>query len=71
MDWLLLRAFFESVKEKKYPPIDVYDTAAWMCISTLSEESIARGGLPVAIPDFTNGKWLLDRNDDVIELFCL
>ena len=71
MDWLLLRAFFESVKEKKYPPIDVYDAAAWMCISTLSEESIARGGLPVAIPDFTNGKWLLDRKDDMIELFCL
>lgn len=38
-------------------PIDVYDMAAWMCITALSEQSIALGGAPVAIPDFTNGAW--------------
>ncbi len=58
MDWLVLDAFFESVKEGKAPPIDVYDMAAWMSISALSEESIAKGGQPVFIPDFTNGKYL-------------
>ena len=58
MDWLVFRAFFESVMKDEEPPIDVYDTAAWMCISALSENSIAMGGLPVAIPDFTNGKWI-------------
>ena len=58
MDWLVFRAFFESVLKDEEPPIDVYDTAAWMCISALSENSVAMGGLPVAIPDFTNGKWI-------------
>lgn len=44
MDWLVLRAFFKSVQEQAEPPIDVYDTVAWMCISTLSEQSVAMGG---------------------------
>ncbi len=38
--------------------IDVYDLAAWMSISALAEQSIALGGQPVAIPDFTNGMWI-------------
>ncbi len=59
MDWLVFADFFESVKQGKQTPIDVYDMAAWMCLSTLSEDSIALGGHPVAIPDFTNGKWIV------------
>ena len=39
-------------------PIDVYDAAAWMSVTCLSEQSVAMGGAPVAIPDFTNGKWM-------------
>ena len=35
-----------------------YVTAAWMCISPLSEMSIAMGSAPVAIPDFTYGQWI-------------
>lgn len=58
MDWLVGRAFIECAKRNIHPPMDVYDAAAWMCISTLSEDSIALGSAPVAIPDFTNGKWL-------------
>lgn len=58
MDYLVLSAFVESVKNQTPPPIDVYDTAAWMCITALSEESIALGSAPVAIPDFTDGKWM-------------
>ena len=26
-------------------------------VTALSEESIAKGGMPVAFPDFTNGAW--------------
>ena len=44
MDWLLIRAFIESVKSGTNTPIDAYDTATWMAIGTLSEMSIARGG---------------------------
>ncbi len=58
MDWLVFSDFFESVKNGSETPLDVYDMAAWMSISALSEESIALGGHPVAIPDFTNGKWM-------------
>ena len=58
MDWLVFSAFFDSVKQRTEVPLDVYDMAAWMSISALSEESIALGGQPVTIPDFTNGKWM-------------
>ena len=58
MDYLVFRAFFESVADGVNPPIDVYDMAAWMSIGVLTEESIAMGGAPVAIPDFTNGQWI-------------
>ena len=40
--------------------IDVYDAAAWMVVTCLSEESIAMGGAPVAFPDFTDGKWIYE-----------
>lgn len=70
MDWLVFRAFIESVKAGTQPPIDVYDTAALMCISALSEESIACGSKPVAIPDFTNGRWI-ERHDRVLGKYCL
>ncbi len=63
MDWLEFKAFFKALKEDAPMPIDVYDAASWMCISVLSEESIARGGAPVDIPDFTNGKWLMNIID--------
>jgi hypothetical protein len=49
-------------------PIDVYDAASWMAITVLSERSIAQGGAPQAIPDFTNGKWITRENVDVVPL---
>jgi predicted dehydrogenase len=36
---------------------DVYDAAAWSAIVGASCESVARLSKPVAIPDFTRGKW--------------
>lgn len=70
-DWLVLRAFFESVENKCDFPIDVYDAAAWMSITTLSEDSVAMGGLPVAIPDFTRGKWLKAKEQKLVEAYRL
>lgn len=57
-DYLVLRAFIESVANDTSAPIDVYDTATWLAITTLSEDSIAMGSAPVPFPDFTNGKWI-------------
>lgn len=64
MDYMVLAAFFEGIRKGTPMPIDVYDAAAWMAISTLSEDSIACGGAPVAIPDFTRGKWVRCTKDD-------
>ena len=61
MDYLALRGFIEAVQQGTPMPIDVYFTAALMCITPLSEQSIACGSLPVAIPDFTEGRWLTGR----------
>ena len=70
MDWLVLRAFLEAVKNGTQTPIDVYDTASWMAITPLSEDSCQMGGLPVAIPDFTDGKWI-DPRPIVRSRYCL
>ncbi len=64
IDEFVFRAFIYSAKRNEQPPIDVYDAAAWMSITALSEQSIAMGGSPVAIPDFTRGKWT-ERTDIV------
>ena len=61
MDYLVLRAFIESVQKQTEPPIDVYDAAAWMSVTALSEASIAAGSAPVAVPDFTSGRWVTAR----------
>lgn len=70
MDFLVLRAFFESVKDNTPPPIDVYDTATWMAITCLSEDSIALGSMPVPFPDFTCGKWI-NRRDEAPSKYAL
>ena len=70
MDFLVMSAFAESVIEGHEPPIDVYDTAVWMAVTCLSEQSAAMGGLPVPIPDFTNGMWI-DRKPFHRGIFCL
>lgn len=58
MDHLVLEAFFYSIEHDIEPPIDTYDAATLLAITPLSVESCAMGGHPVAIPDFTDGKWI-------------
>ena len=70
LDYLVLRAYVEAVKAGTQTPIDVYDTAAWMAVTCLSEDSVAMGSMPVAIPDFTNGKWF-QREPAVLGKYCL
>jgi len=63
IDELMFSEFIRCVRENLPMPIDVYDAATWMAVSVLSEISIAKGGMPVEIPDFTNGKWLLKSEE--------
>lgn len=57
IDWLEFETFFRCLREDAPMPVDVYDAAAWMAVTALSEMSVAKGGQVVDIPDFTGGKW--------------
>ena len=69
-DYLCLRAFVESVKDNRPTPIDVYDMATWMAVTTLSEQSVAQGGHPMPFPDFTNGMWI-ERLPELVGKYSL
>lgn len=70
MDWLVCRAFVESVKAGTNTPIDAYDSVLWLAIGALSEQSIKNGNMPVDVPDFTGGKWK-NREPIVEGKYCL
>ncbi len=56
-DFFVVNEFFRTVRTGGPSPIDAYDAAAWSSIIPLSGKSIAEGGAPQEIPDFTQGKW--------------
>lgn len=58
MDYLMFKDFFAAAAKGGAMPVDVYDAAAWMSVTALSERSVALGGAPQSFPDFTRGKWL-------------
>ena len=62
IDTLVFDDFFRALDAGEDMPIDVYDMATWMVITVLSEESIATGNA-VAFPDFTDGKWMIRKNN--------
>lgn len=68
MDYIMLKHFFKCVSEKRPMPIDVYDACSWMCVTALSEQSIAGGSIPVDFPDFTRGKYKTRKTVDVLDL---
>ena len=53
MDYIMFSDFFDALSTGREMPINVYDAASWMCITCLSEKSIAEGGSVQLIPDFT------------------
>ncbi len=68
MDTLQWVAFIQALRNGEEMPIDVYDAASWMSITALSEASIATGGMPQAIPDFTSGRWVTRSPMDVVPM---
>ncbi|MDY8134175.1 Gfo/Idh/MocA family protein [Aquimarina sp. 2201CG5-10] len=58
IDFYVMNAFIESVKENIAPPMDAYDAAAWSAVTPLSELSIENNGEPQDFPDFTRGNWI-------------
>lgn len=69
-DYLTLSAFVESIRDGVPAPIDVYDTATWMAVTVLSEESIALGSQPLSFPDFTSGQWI-NREEEAYNKYTL
>jgi hypothetical protein len=56
-DWLTLHRLIQAMRTGVAPDMDVYDAAAWSCITELSEKSVARRSSPMDFPDFTRGRW--------------
>jgi len=56
-DFFVIREFLQAARTAGPSPIDACDAAAWSSIMPLSAKSIAEGGAPQEIPDFTRGKW--------------
>lgn len=67
MDYLMLKTFVHTALKGEEMPIDVYDMATWSSIVALTDQSIALGS-PVAVPDFTRGKWIKRPRKDVTEI---
>jgi hypothetical protein len=63
MDFFVFHHFVECAKRNIAPQIDVYDAAAWLAITPLSEASIATGSMPQPFPDFTRGRWTERKPD--------
>ena len=66
MDGIMFRTLIKAYRAGGELPVDVYDMAAWMSITYLSEKSIREGGAPQQIPDFTRGKYKTRPVKDVI-----
>ena len=58
MAWRLVQCFREGLPYD----MDVYDGASWSAPFPLSAESVAKGSMPVKIPDFTRGRWQEKRD---------
>ncbi len=67
MDWFACKAFVDAVIHGTTMPVDVYDSATWQAVSVLSEMSIAQGGVPQSMPDFTSGAWMRRPRLDVFD----
>ncbi|MGW8885962.1 Gfo/Idh/MocA family protein [Streptomyces sp. NPDC055749] len=58
MDYVLQWRTIQLMRAGLVPDIDVYDSATWCAPVPLSVKSLAAGGRPVKVPDFTRGSWV-------------
>ena len=61
MDFIMAQRLIQSMLTGTAPDMDVYDAATWSVVGPLSEDSVRLGSAPVAIPDFTKGRWKAGR----------
>jgi predicted dehydrogenase len=51
-DFFVVEDFVRAVRTGQPPAVDVYDAVTWSSVFPLSQESVRRGGQPIAIPEF-------------------
>ena len=49
-------------------PIDIYDSVIMCVHGPLSEVSVAKGSVPVPVPDFTRGRWQTKKPSFALEV---
>jgi hypothetical protein len=57
MDFVMLWRVVSCLRSGEPLDQDVYDAATWSAVAPLSEQSVARRGDAVDVPDFTRGAW--------------
>jgi hypothetical protein len=57
MDYVMRWRIVQCLREGRPLDQSVYDGCAWSVIGPLSEQSVAQGGMPIEVPDFTRGAW--------------
>lgn len=62
MDYIMAWRLVQCFREGLVYDMDVYDGAAVSAPFPLSAESVAKGSMPVKIPDFTRGEWMKKRD---------
>lgn len=62
MDYIMMWRLVQCFREGLVYDMDVYDGAAVSAPFPLSAESVAKGSMPIKIPDFTRGKWTEKRD---------
>ncbi len=67
MDYIEDYRLIQSLRKGEPLDQDVYDAAAWSAVVGASVKSVAGKGKPVAIPDFTRGKWKTNPPLGIIE----
>jgi hypothetical protein len=57
MDYLVLWRLIACLRNGLPTDINVYDTAAWSCMTELTAQSVAQRSRTIDVPDFTRGRW--------------
>jgi hypothetical protein len=68
MDFLEDYRLIKCLRDGVPTDMNVYDAAALSSIFELSARSVAAGGAPVDVPDFTRGRWRTNPPLDLVTL---
>ena len=68
-DFLVIREFFDCIREKKRPEFDVYFATTMASVGILAHRSLLQRGVPYDIPDFRKEEERVRYENDTISPF--